>query len=1076
MNIMKRFLTGVFAFLLFSINAFAQTTEVTGKVTDASGVGIPNASVKVKGTKGGDKAGADGTFKINLKPGSTLIVSAVGFETKEIAVTGTNLTIKLEKDLKTIGEVVVTALGQSTSKIKTGYSTTTISSATINKNAPIGVLDGLAGKVAGVDISNSGGPGSSTKVILRGYGTIAGADNAPLYVIDGVPMSNARFGASSGNLDFGNGLNTINPADVESVSLLKGTAASSLYGGLAKNGVILITTKKGKSGKLKIEYTGSANFSEVGKLPDFQDQFGQGWGGVFVPGENGSWGPRLDGVNRLWGAVVDNSQLLKPFSAVKDNLRKFYDIGSEINNTLSLSGGNDVSKFYFSYGNLTSDGVVPTKTDYLVRNTFTFRSNSTFDKFYINTAVNYINQRLNVPNTGQQVNNEGGGVFESLLQIPVDIPITDFKDYKNKFFNVNNYFTPYAENPYYGLNENGDQQKQDRILGNIDLGYKFTKHLSADVKVGGDFTNARTFGWNQPNNPAPGSWNAGANTEGASRAKDVGSVYQGSDFASIINTDFIVKYENDLNKNFNLSAIAGGNYYEVNQKAVATQITNLTVPGFFNLSNTTAPPTASDARSQLRRFGVYAQGTIGYKGQLFLTANIRNDWSSTLPIDHNSIFYPGANLSWIASQLLKENKIVSFLKLRTAYGRTGSDPGAYNVYPRLGSGNVGLGYGSLTFPFNGLSGFGVSNNIASQNLKPIFTDEFEAGAEVQFLKNRIGLDFTFYNKVTKGQIFNIPVAPSTGYTSQVQNLGTVRNRGVEITLTAKPLELKNFSWTIGYTYTKNDNKVLDLNGGTSQNPVLTSAYDAELRAVVGGTVAAIYAPVPQMTADGKTVVDASTGLPVLNTTPLDKYGNQKGFYGNGLYDYSMGLTNTFTYKNFQLNFSFDFRHGGVMYSGTADLVLFTGNGIATTYNDRKPFIYPNSVNAVTDANGNVTYVENKTYIGGYGNGQNDNTWSYYYPSQNKGSAYANRIIDKSFLKLRDINLSYNLPAKWASKIKASAVSVAVYGRNFLVWTPKSNVYIDPEATNLGNDITSQLGEFRTAPVSHNFGASLKVTF
>jgi hypothetical protein len=474
--------------------------------------------------------------------------------------------------------------------------------------------------------------------------------------------------------------------------------------------------------------------------------------------------------------------------------------------------------------------------------------------------------------------------------------------------------------------------------------------------------------------------------------------------------------------------------------------------------------------------GLYAQATASFKNELFLTGNIRNDWSSTLPLEHNSIFYPGANLSWIASQLLNSKNTVSFLKFRIAYGRSGSDPAPYLVYPKLAAGTVQLPFGTLNTPFNGVSGFSVDNVIGNTSLKPIFTDEFEFGTEVRFLHDRIGIDATAYDKKTKGQIFQVPIAPSTGYTNLVENLGTVSNKGIELTLNVRPVETKDFTWSFIYTYTKNWNKVESLTGAT-QNPLIFGLNGgAEMRAVVGKSVASIYAPVPQKTPDGKTVVDATTGLPTVNLAPLDQYGLANGYLGSGLYDYMMGMTNSLTYKDFSLNFSFDFRYGGVMYSNTANLVLFVGNGVATTYNDRKPFIIPNSVNAVTDAGGKTTYVENKTYVGGSGSGQTDNTWTYYYPPQNPAGANAMNIISRSFLKLRDINLTYNLPHQWVSKIKAANASIGVYGKNFLLWTPKSNVYVDPEATNLGNDLVSQFGEFAATPLTKNYGVALRITF
>ncbi|HEY2725820.1 MAG TPA: TonB-dependent receptor plug domain-containing protein, partial [Parafilimonas sp.] len=448
--------------MLIAAYASSQAKSIMGHVTDEQGQAVPFASVKIKNSKMGAAADSSGSFVIRANTGETLLITATGFNSKEVTVGTENvITIIITKTINELNSIVVTtALGQTQSKARIGYSASTFNTDAINKTAPVSLLDGLAGKVAGADISQTGGPGSSTKVVLRGYGVIAGGGNQPLYVIDGVPLSNAQFENNSGltnSADFGDGLSGINPNDIQSITILKGTAASSLYGSLARNGAIMITTKKGRSGKLRVEINSSANFSQVGKLPEYQSEFGQGWGGLFVNTENGSWGPKYTGQMNPWGAVVNNSQLEKPFSFLPNNLRDFYTTGSEYNNTISLSGGTDITRFYFSYGNVTSDGVVPTKSDYLQRNTFALRTNSNFGKFALNTSFNYLNQRLNVPSTGQ-LSSAGGGVFQSVLQIPADIPIADFADYKNLYFNTDNYFTPYAENPYFGLNEDGNKQ------------------------------------------------------------------------------------------------------------------------------------------------------------------------------------------------------------------------------------------------------------------------------------------------------------------------------------------------------------------------------------------------------------------------------------------------------------------------------------------------------------------------------------------------------------------------------------------------------------------------------------------
>jgi TonB-linked SusC/RagA family outer membrane protein len=1076
-NSMKRFLTLLIMCMLVGASTFAQTRSVTGRVVDDKGQPVVGASVIVKGTSTGVAANSTGDFTISAKPNDILVVSAANFANNEVRVgTQENIGIVLKPSGNLMQEVIVTALGQTSRKAKVGYSTTTFNSDQITRTANVNAFDALAGKLPGAEISNTGGPGASTKIIMRGYGNISGGSNQPLYVIDGVPLTNARAGSGSNSVaaglgtialtsvnDFGNSANDINPNDIESITVLKGTAASSLYGSAAQNGAIMITTKRGKAGKINIDYAGSVNFSKVGKLPTLEDKFGQGWNSTFILGENGNWGPRLDGKDRPWGSIVDNSQLIKPFSFIHDNIRDFYTTGLELNNTVAISGGNDISRFYFSYGNVESDGVIPTKSDYLGRNTLSLRTNSKFSKLSVSTSFNYVNRKVNQPSTGQG-SSSGSTIFQDLLQIPVDIPISDFRDYQNKFFDVNGYFTPYAENPYYGLHNNKNTQTSDRFFGDIDLGYKFTSSFSAQLRVGGDIQNARGFSYNAVNAPEPGSWSGGGNTEHQSRTKDVGSVTETNSYVGSINGDFILSYKKDISNDFNIDALAGANYNQSDGKTTFGGITDLLIPGFYNLSNSTKLPTTGDAFSRQRLFGLYAQVTLGYKNQLFITGNARNDWTSTLPIDNNHFFYPGGNLSWVASNTFNlKSSPISYLKFRAGYGQTGSAPPPYSIYPVLIAGAVPIPFGSINFPFNGISSFRIQNTIANANLKPVITTEAELGVEARFLNNRIGIDVAVYDKRTEGQIVNVPISPGSGYTSLLDNLGLISNKGIELSFDAKPVVSRNVTWSFNYNYTKNVNKVERLTSGLTKVSIFQIIGGAELDAVPGKSATGIYAFGPQMTADGKIIVSATTGKPVPTTNRI--------YYGNGENDYSMGFSNSIKYKEWQINFSLDYRMGGVFYSKTAEQLLFVGGAVPTIYNDRRPFILPNSVvQSGVDASGKPVYVENTTPI-------TENDFQDYWPeSGNPALAYRNDIIDRSFLKLRDVSLSYSVSDRIASKLRMHNLSLTVYARNLLLWTPESNYYIDPEATNFGNDLTSQFGEFETAPVSKQFGIALKANF
>ncbi|HET9279630.1 MAG TPA: TonB-dependent receptor plug domain-containing protein, partial [Flavitalea sp.] len=505
----KLLLTAVW--LVLFVQLWAQSRPITGKVTDAgTGQPVQSVTVTVKGTNTSTQTSAEGNFSIIASTDDVLVFSSVGFAQRELPVgTGTLLNVSLQSSTSELSEVVVTALGVSREKRTLGYATTTIKNDEINRASPVSMFDGLQGKIAGADISNlSGTPGGTTKVILRGYTSIIGT-NQPLYVVDGVPISNitpgndrtatgvalspdatVNKGSTTPGYDFGNTANDINPNDIESITVLKGAAATSLYGSRGNNGVIIITTKRGRSGKLRVDVSSSAIFSKVNVLPRSQKIFGQGWDGRFWASENGSWGPALDGVERLWGAPVDNSQLLKPFAYIDDNVRDMYETGREYNNTVSVSGGTEASTFSLSYGNVFSDGVVPTDNDSYRRHTLSLRGGTRYKNFSADASVNYINRSQKFVETGQSASGVGGSFYEQIIQIPVDIPASDFRDYKNKFFNVDNYFTPFAENPYYTLYENGSKGRNDRFYGNVNLQYKFLDWLTLQAQQGFDITNS----------------------------------------------------------------------------------------------------------------------------------------------------------------------------------------------------------------------------------------------------------------------------------------------------------------------------------------------------------------------------------------------------------------------------------------------------------------------------------------------------------------------------------------------------------------------------------------------------------
>ncbi|MEJ2904095.1 SusC/RagA family TonB-linked outer membrane protein [Pedobacter panaciterrae] len=1059
---MKKLLQSLFILAFIAGSAMAQNRTITGTVTDKEdGKPLPGVTVVVKGTKNGTQTGGDGKYALSVPSASAeLVFSYLGYVSQTVAASGNTVDVVLQSDSKSLTEVVVTALGISKTKKTIGYSETTVKSEDINKSAPVSMLGGLQGKVAGVTISNtSGSPGGSTKIILRGYTSISGG-NQPLYVIDGVPLDNSSIGSDE-SYDFGNNANDINPNSVESMSILKGSAATALYGSRGSNGVILITTKKGTAGKMVVDFSHATTITQVASVFKPQSTFGQGWDGTFIESENGNWGPKYDGQMRTWGAIVDNSQLLKPYSFIKNNVRDALTNGTEFNSNISLSGGSDKTTYYFSYGNVMSDGYLPSDNDSYKRNNFSVKAATVIGNFNIEGSVNYVSKTQKFVAQGQGISGIGSSFYEDILQIPQDIPIKDLRDYKNKFFNVDNYFTPYAENPYYSIYENGSRYKNDRIYGNVNFGFTVNDWLKLQFQQGADVDNAGDRQWHNKNAPTLGSYNDGGNVEGAKRAADVGRVIEESiktfEYDSKLNAIFKKTFSD-----FDIDGVVGVNYNDRGSRFLTTAVEDLAIPGFFSLSNSANKPTSTETERHRRLFGAYASATLGYKNNLFLTLAGRNDWSSTLATGNNSYFYPAASLAYVVSEAFDmKSTPISFLKLRASYGETGSDTDPYRVFDVLNATNVTLGFGNIRFPVAGVAGYSIANTLNNVNLKPERVKEYEFGGDIRFLSDRIGLDVAYFNRLRVDQILPVPIDPGSGYLFQILNFGKVRVRGIEAALNIKPVKTTDFNWDLTYTFSRQRNMVMELPAGLDK-VIINNAYDADLVAIKGKPLGVFQAPGPEYSPDGKIVVDG-TGFPVVAATNKE--------YGNIQRDYSMGLTNMFTYKSFSLGFTLDYQKGGVFYSGTADLLNFVGADVKSTFNDRRPFIVPNSVQKITDANGNlIRYEENTTPIT---EGLIDD---YYYPTTNKAMVYSNRILDKTFLKLREASLSYTLPKTIAGKIGANRAIFTVFGRNLLTWLPESNRTIDPEVSNQGVDLASEFGEFRTAPPVRFFGASLRVTF
>jgi TonB-linked SusC/RagA family outer membrane protein len=1035
---------------------FAQDIQISGKVTGADdGSSLPGVSVFVKGTSIGTATDVNGDYSLTVPPDATLVFSSVGMKTQEIQVAGqTVIDVSLETEAIEVGEVIVTALGLQRSEKVLGYTVSQIESEEITKTRSRSALNAIQGKVPGVEISSAsnGAPGSSTRIFVRGVSTFR-EDNQPLYVVDGTPINNTWSGDNNlnGGIDFGNRGNDISPDDIETISILKGAAATALYGSRAANGVIMFTTKKGSyadKNKTNVTINSGLTVSSPLRLPQFQNDFGQGWDGIHLLRENGSWGPKFDGKERLWGHVVDNQQQLKPYVALEDNLADFFERGMAYNNSIAIDGGSDIYTYYLSYSNIYEDGIFPTDADKYNRNTFSLKGSAKItSKFTSSATINYVNKKASYVYTGQN-----SSTYNDLMQIPIDISIVDHKDYNNKFNNLDNYFTPWGiGNPYYGINENGNEYYEDRVYGNMEFNYRLLDWLSATWRIGTDVARANRKLWYAITQPE--GYNAGSQS-------NEGEVSERSNIDRQTTSDLLLTF-NKTFSDFTLTAVLGHTYNENYTKYMQTAVVGLDIPYFYEISNTSNNPTSEVETEHQRLIGVLGQFDINYKKFVNLQLSARNDWSSTLPIDNNSFQYYGANLSWIISDMIPDiQSVLYYGKLRVSAGQIGNDADPYQIKSVFVPGVIDGPWRDLLLPLGGVNGFEVSNLIGNPELKPEITNEIEFGADLLFLKGRIGIDITYYDRKTKDQIYTVPLPYSTGYRDQTLNIGEVQNKGIESSLLLVPVKTNSFVWDLSVNFSNNKNKVLKLRKGLDKidlGGLNTIGYVAQ----VGEPIGQFEISVPMTDDEGHIVVD-NQGLPVP--------ASEKEIVGNSQYDYIIGINNQFSYKGLSLSFTLDIREGGLMYSRTADINYFTGNTPHTVFNDRQPFLVPNSVTIVGYEADGITpiYTENHycvdmAHIDDY----------YQYGADELDEAF---LLDKSFIKLREVALSYQLPASLFGKIPISGVTISLVGRNLLLWTPKDQNFIDPEVTTFGNDLESGFGEFSATPSVRSIGGNIKLVF
>ena len=1057
---MEKRLTMLLASLfIFFGTALAQSHFSGTVVNQEDGEPIVGASVRIVGTNTGTVTDIDGKFTLEASAnGKTIEISYLGMAPQKLKVSN-NMKVAMVPDSHNLDEVVVTAMGIKRSAKALGYSATAVNGEDIAKARTNDVMSSLAGKVAGVQISNtSSDPGSSNAVIIRGVSSLAG-NNQPLYVIDGVPLNNSTVNSSdqlNNSYDFGNGANAVNPDDVESMTILKGAAATALYGSRAANGVILITTKSGKKQNkgVGIEYNGGLQLESVLRLPQMQNEFGMGWYGEQTSLENGSWGPAFDGATLRYGNIYDNSQYIKSYRPIEDNVRDFFDTGARYSNSVSFNGATDASTFFVSFSQIHEDGIIPTDADAYNKYTFSGRATHKIKNVTLSANMNYAYQKNNFVSTGQKT----GSMYNCIMQTPRDISIVQLKDLKNPFNTPGYYYTPYGvTNPYYILDTYKNEYETERFFGKFQLDWDIIKELKFTYRMGLDFTTGHhdegepNLSALYPNTP---NWSDALSTL-------TGRAAQHTDRRREIDQNFMLNYTSNFFDRLDVNATVGFNGNERRWRYFEAEVTNLTIPTFYNLTNSSEKPTIGQYEQLRRLMGVYGQVELGFDNWAYLTMTARNDWSSTLPKGNRSFFYPGITGSFIFSHFLNKEwqKYITFGKARLAWGKTGNDAAPYMTNSVFGqAGAFSSGWGTSYFPFtNGnYNAYSMGNTLGSTNLSPEMTTEIEFGLNMAFLDNRISFDISYYNRNTDKQIFSLNMDPASGYTSQNMNLGKIRNRGIEALVSVTPVKTRDFRWDISWNYTRNRSKVVSLpeeQGG--QSSIHSFIGGTGLWAIVGHELGVFKAYTSKRDPDGNIIVDEK-GLPVKS--------DEQEIVGSMNSKYQMGISNTLTYKGVSLSFDIDIRHGGLMYSRTKAINYFVGNAIQTAYNDRNPWILPGSV---VD-NGDGTYSENTVAL------TPTNIYNYW---NNGGDNYdAGFLVDKSYVKLRQVVLSWDLPKAWLTNTFLTGVKLSIFGNNLLMWTPSDNTFMDPESTSFGNDLEGNFGEYSTNPSSRKYGFNVSVKF
>jgi TonB-linked SusC/RagA family outer membrane protein len=1074
---MKRIFLMFFVFCGILLSSFAQQKTITGTVTSSvKGEGaLPGVTVMVKGTTTGVITDVNGKYSIPVPQNTTtLVFSYIGMKKFEAQIGNQSvIDVILDPDIMGLDEVVVTAIGISRQKKSLGYAVQDVNGDKINNAETGNLLSAITGKVAGVNVTSSAGTaGAASFITIRGQNSITG-NNQPLFVVDGIPIDNSM--SYSGNPDdqqnnltqgvnYSNRAIDLNPDDIESVSVLKGGAATALYGMRAGNGAVIITTKKGKDtgGKIAVNFSSSIALDKVNKLPELQNMYAQGNNGVYGTTTTSSWGPkisdlRFDGAtnsprDKNGNLVLATNPLAKqdlPAQAY-DNAGNFFVTGTTINNNLSLSGGSKDANFFLSIGNSSTKGIIP-------RNSFTKTSlklageTSLGSKLKISGSANYIRSGGDRVQQGSNTSGVMLGLFRCTPTF--DISNGHGKDgykFEDSYILQDGTGSPrrYAtyDNPYWTVNKNLLTDQVDRIISYVMLVYNPLPDLTVNYRIGDDFYFDRRLGHTAI---------MSANIPDGQQEVD-------HHYNNNINSDLTVNYSRKLFGDVSTNITVGNNLFQSYVQQLYVQGNGFVIPDFYHISNTSSQLVRENT-TKYRTAALYADLQFSYKSMVFLGFTGRNEWSTTLPVGNNSFFFPSSSIGFIFTELpvLKDNNFLSYGKLRASYAKIANHATPYNTQNIYTTAIIGDGWASGdSFPFNGTPGFYPSNTLANQNIKPESLVSREFGLELKLFKNRINFDFTYYNNQNRDLLIFVPLTGSTGYDSQYKNAATMENKGIEILANVIPIASHDFNWAVTFNFSKNKNKVLSLAPGVT-NINLGGFTGADVRVVAGEAYGSMFSTSFYKDDLGRVIINdnegsAGYGYPIKDET-LKSLGKVSP-------DFTLGISNEFSYRGFDLSFLFDARKGGIMWDGTLSRLIGFGTA-KVTENRGAPVVFKGVkgqvINGVVSTDGTINDIP-VTYS------------QYYYQNIGGGSSPAQeQFVEKTdWIRLREITLSYDLGKLLQNKI-FKQFKVYATGRNLWLTTPYKG--IDPE-TNLMGAFNAQGLDYFNMPNTKSYVFGVKLDF